>query len=217
VTAPAAGKDRRAQPRVARYALWSALALAVLLVVLLRWGGYLLISDDPLPLQVDGAVVLQGSILGEKARVAGAVRLLQQGRAARILFSVPKESYWGRAVAPIAYTYVEGNYGREVASHIDFCETGDDVDSTEQEAKVLSICIGERGWHSIAVVTSDYHSRRAGIIWKRMLRQQHSGTHLWIHAVPDPEFRESGWWRERRSAKTWLLETTKLLWTLAGR
>jgi hypothetical protein len=202
---------------ILRLVLWSTLALAILVAALLRWGGYLLISDAPLPLHVDGSVVLQGSVLGEKARVAGAVHLVQQGITAQILLSVPRESYWGQPVAPIAYAYNEKVYGREVASHIVFCETDGDVDSTEQESKALFDCIQARGWHSIAVVTSDYHTRRAGIIWRKMLREQHSSIQLWIHAVTDPEFHASAWWRERRPAKNWILESTKLLWTLAGR
>lgn len=199
-----------------RYALWSVLVAAALLASFLRWGAYLLISDDPLPPQVDSAVVLQGSVLGQKARVAGAVRVLREGKTSRILVSVPRESYWGQSVIPIAYADIKNNYGEETADHIDFCET-DDVDSTEDEAAAVAECIEKRGLSSIAVVTSDYHTRRAGIIWRRTLREQHSPVHLWIHAVPDPEFHASRWWSERRSSKTWLLEFTKLLWTLVGR
>ncbi len=203
--------------RILRLLLWSMLALALLVGALLQWGSYLLISDQPLPSHLDGAVVLQGSILGQKARVAGAVLLIQQGRADKILVSVPRESYWGQAVAPVAYAYNEKLYGQEIVSHFIFCETGDDVDSTEGESKVLFECIQAHGWHSIAVVTSDYHTRRAGIIWRQMLREKHSSVQLWIHAVADPEFRASKWWRDRRSAKYWFLECTKLMWTLVER
>jgi len=90
------------------------------------------------------------------------------------------------------------------------------VDSTEEEARVLLECINERNWHTVAVVTSDYHTRRAGMIWRKVLKRQQSSVDLRLHAVPDPEFHASGWWRERRSAKTWLFELTKLLWTLGG-
>jgi uncharacterized SAM-binding protein YcdF (DUF218 family) len=211
---PSVRKARGKSPAL-RYLLWSTLVAALLVASMLRWGGYLLISDDPLPPHVDGAVVLQGSVLGENARVAGAVRVLRQGTAPTILISVPKESYWGQPVAPNVSTYVEKLYGHEAADHIDFCGT-EDVDSTEEEARTLARCINQRGWHSIAIVTSDYHTRRAGIIWRKVLRQQHSSVNLWIHAVPDPEFHPSGWWRKRRFAKTWVLEFTKLLWTLAG-
>jgi len=202
--------------RIFRYVLGSAIVGAALVATLLRWGGYLLISDDPLPLHVDGAVVLQGSVLGENARLAGAVRLLDHGTTGRILLSIPRESYWGQPVAPLAFAYFEKTYGEEAASHLTFCQA-DDVDSTEEEARVIVGCIDKQQWHSVAIVTSDYHTTRAGIIWRKILRQQNSSVHLWLHAVPDPEFHASGWWRERRSAKTWLLESTKLLWTLAGR
>ena len=80
---------------VLRLVLLIAFALTAIVAILLRWGGYLLISDAPLPAHVDGAVVLQGSVLGEKARIAGAVRLVQQGITPQILVSVPTESYWG--------------------------------------------------------------------------------------------------------------------------
>ncbi len=202
---------------VLRLVLLIAFALTAIVAILLRWGGYLLISDAPLPAHVDGAVVLQGSVLGEKARIAGAVRLVQQGITPQILVSVPTESYWGQPVAPIAYAYNEKLYGQEVASRFVFCETNMEVDSTEEESEVLIGCIHALGWRSIALVTSDYHTRRAGIIWKKMLREKHSSMQLWVHAVTDPEYHASTWWRDRRSAKYWLLESTKLLWTLATR
>jgi len=197
--------------------LWTTIFLAIATAVLLRWGGYLLISDQPLPSHVDGAVVLQGSILGEKARIAGAVLLVQQGITDKILISVPKESYWGQPMAPIAYAYNEKLYGQEIANRFVFCETNEDVDSTEDESRVLFGCIQAHGWHSIVVVTSDYHTRRAGIVWRRMLRDKHSSARLSVHAVPDPEFHAPAWWRDRRSTKYWFLECTKLLWTLLER
>lgn len=203
--------------RILRLVFQSTLVLAVMVAALLRWGGHLLISKQPLPSHLDGSVVLQGSILGEKARIAGAVLLVQQGITDKILVSVPKESYWGQPVAPIAYAYNEKLYGQEMISHFVFCETDDSVDSTEDESKILFDCVQAHGWHSIAVVTSDYHSRRAGIIWRQMLREKHSSLQLWVHGVPDPEFRASEWWRDRRSTKYWFLECTKLLWTLVVR
>jgi uncharacterized SAM-binding protein YcdF (DUF218 family) len=203
--------------RILRLVLGSTLVLAVVIAALLRWGAHLLICDDPLPSHLDVAVVLQGSILGEKARIAGAVRLVQQGIADKILVSVPKESYWGQPMAPVAYAYNEKLYGHEMASHFVFCETDEDVDSTEQESRILLNCVQGEGWHSVAVVTSDYHTRRAGIVWRQMLREKHSSVQFWVHSVPDPEFRASAWWRDRRSAKYWFLECAKLLWTLVER
>jgi hypothetical protein len=196
---------------------WALLIVLALVLCLLRWGGYCLVAEDRLPSHLDEVVVLQGSTLGEKVRLAGAVRLLEQGTASRMLLSIPKESYWGQSVAPIANRYIDKIYGHEIAGRVDYCETDLSVDSTRQEARALADCIREHGWNSIAVITSDYHTRRAGIIWEQVLRQQGPSVHLWIQGVADPEFHAAGWWHDRRSAKTWVMECTKLLWTLTER
>jgi len=197
-----------------RWLIWTLLVAQAFVFWLLQWGGHLLVSEDPLPDHADGAVVLQGSFLGERARLAGAVRLLQQGAVDRILLSVPRESYWGQTISPTVESFIVNSYGQEVANHVDFCESGADVDSTEGEAKTLAACVHARDLRSVVLVTSDFHTRRAGIIWRETIRQQHVDVQLSVQGVTDPEFHSAGWWRERRSAKTWLIEVTKLCSTL---
>jgi uncharacterized SAM-binding protein YcdF (DUF218 family) len=194
-----------------RWILAAAIAIAT---YLMRWGGDLLIASDPAPQHVDAAIVLQGSIIAERVRIAGAITLLQKGIAERALLSVPKESYWGESIPPVARSFIERNYGADLAARVEFCETSEDVNSTLQEAQVLLLCIQQHHWHSVVIVTSNYHTRRAGMLWRRLIG---SGTnlHLWIEGVADPEFQQP-WWRHRRSAKTWLTETAKLVWTVLG-
>jgi uncharacterized SAM-binding protein YcdF (DUF218 family) len=192
---------------------WLFVAVAAILLCLGWWGGNLLIASDPLPAHVDAAIVLRGSISGEMARVAGAMQLAQQGVAGRVLLSVPNRSYWGQSIRPAARSFIEKKYGNESASRVDFCETGPDVNSTEDEARALSHCIEEHGWQTVAVVTSNYHTRRARNIWRKTLRKQNPSVRLWMHGVPDPEFHPRGWWRERLSAKTWFMEFVKLVWS----
>ena len=87
---------------------WLLAAAAVITLGLLRWGADLLIASyAPLPERVDAAIVLQGSIVAEKARIAGAMDLLRRGVADRALLSVPKESYWGQSVPPVARSFLE--------------------------------------------------------------------------------------------------------------
>jgi len=201
----------RSKFRVLRCLLAVAIVIAV---CLLRWGGDLLISSDPEPQHVDAAIVLQGSIAAEKVRIAGAINLLQRGIADRALLSVPHESYWGQSIPPAARSYLERTYGNDLAARVDFCETSADVDSTVQEAHALGPCIQEHHWHSVVVVTSDYHTRRASMLWKRMNRSNPK-IHIWIEGVADPEFQQP-WWRRRQSAKIWLMETSKLVWSVLG-
>ncbi len=193
---------------------WLLATVFVLVLGWLCWGPEFLVTNNALPAHVDAAVVLQGSVVAEKLRMDGAVRLLQQNMADRALISVPQESYWGQSIPPIARAYLEKTYGPDIAARIDFCETGEEVDSTTQEAGVLVPCIQERHWRSIVVVTSSYHTRRAGIIWKRTIKLD-SDLHLWILGVNDPAFQPS-WWRERIAAKTFVMESVKLFWTAFG-
>lgn len=195
--------------------LWLLLVVIVVSVFfLLRWGGNLLINADPVPRHADAAIVLQGSIVAEKVRLGGAIDLLRQGIADRVLISVPKESYWGQSIPPAARAYLTRNYGSDLADRVEFCETGVEVNSTVQEVQALRPCIQERHLQSVVIVTSNYHTRRAGLLWRRMTRR-HPALNLFIDGVDDPEFQQP-WWRHRRSAKVWLAESTKLLWAVVG-
>jgi hypothetical protein len=195
--------------------LWWLLAVVAVVLGLLRWSGELLIISELPPDHVDAAIVLQGSIIAEKARIAGAVGLLQRGLSDRVLVSVPKESYWGQSIPPVARAFIERNYGSDVAARVDFCETGVDVNSTIQEALAMEPCILEHHWHRIAIVTSDYHTRRARILWRRVLKEGDPEVYIWIDGVADPEFQQP-WWRHRQAAKTWFMEFLKLGWSMLG-
>jgi hypothetical protein len=186
----------------------TAVPLAIALGLVL-WGGDLLVANDPVPDHAEVAVVLQGSVVAQRTRTAGAVGLLQRGVTNRVVFSIPHESDWGEVTAPVARAFMERTYGTDVAGHVDFCETGLDVDSTEEEAKALSAYLQRHHWRTVIVVTSNYHSRRARMIWKRALKQ-YPEIRIWVEGVPDPDFRLR-WWSSRRSAKIWLLEFSKLV------
>jgi hypothetical protein len=193
--------------------LWLAAIFVVLAVCFLHWGGYLLVAPDSLPNHVDAAVVLQGSAASEKARVAAAMSLLQQGTAGRVAVSIPRQSYWDEQLAPVAQQYLEKNYGAELAGKVDFCETAADLD-TEQEAQDLGACIQQHRWKSIALVTSNYQSRRAGMIWRKTLPKRDPSIHFAVDGVADPEYQPRGWWRQQLYAKSWFTEFTKLVWAI---
>jgi uncharacterized SAM-binding protein YcdF (DUF218 family) len=190
-----------------------ALAIAAALCLMI-WGHSLLVVDDPLPAHVDAAVVLQGSIAAEKARVAGAIDLARSGVADRVLLSVPKESYWGQSVPPAARAYIERNFGSDLAARVDFCETGGEVNSTIEEMRAITPCIAQHHWTSVAIVTSDYHTRRARMIWRKASALD-ANMHVSVHGVSDPEFQQP-WWRHRQSAKIFVMECVKLIWARLG-
>jgi len=193
--------------------MWFFLGLVLVALVWMLWGADLLMAAGQMPSRVDAAVVLQGSIVAEKTRIAGAMALLKQGMAERVLLSLPKESYWGESIPPVARVYLERTYGAEYAARVDFCETSAVVNSTEEEAEVALRCIREHHWQAIAIVTSDYHTRRAGILWRRTVRRQDPAIRISVEGIADPEF-QLPWWRHRQSAKICLGESLKLIWTM---
>ena len=206
-------KGRRSFKRPLKWIAALVVSALVPIVCLMLWGGYLLESSDPMPANVDAAVVLEGSLVGERARLAGAMQLLRQGIPERVLLTLPPASYWGEPVPPMARHFLEANYGSDLAQRVDFCSVGADVDSTLQEAQAIDRCIQDHHWKSVVVVTSNYHTRRAGIIWRRVMKKQNPALQINMHGVDDPEFQARGWWQKRLWAKAWLLEFTKLIWT----
>lgn len=206
-------KDRRWFKRVLKWLAATALLILAIIACLMKWGGHLLESNDPVPAHVDAAVVLEGSLVGERVRLAGAMQLLRQGVPERVLLTIPPASYWGDPVPPMARHFLETNYGHDLAERVDFCDVGPDVDSTQQEAQAVDRCIQDHHWKSVVVVTSNYHTRRAGITWRGVMKRQNPSLQISVHGVDDPEFQAKGWWRKRLWAKTWLMEFTKLIWT----
>ena len=205
--------SKHEEPREKSYwKLWLVGIFAVLTICFFHWGGYLLVVGDSVPEHVDAAVVLQGSIASETARTAAAMLLLQRGSANRVAISVPRESYWDEEIPPIARPYLERKYGTELAGRVDFCNTEPDVTSTQQEARALSTCIEEHGWKNIALLTSNYQSRRVGMIWKKTLPKGDTPVYVSVEGLPDPDYQPRGWWRQRLYLETWLKESAKLTW-----
>jgi hypothetical protein len=138
--------------------------------------------------------------------------LLQRGTVNQVAISIPRESYWGEEISPIARQYFEKTYGAELAGKVYFCETEPELNSTHQEAQALSPCIREHGWSTIVLMTSNYQSRRVAMIWGKALPKGDSSLHMSVEGVADPEYQPQGWWRQRESTEIWLRESAKLVW-----
>lgn len=191
---------------------WCAGLIALTLIVgaTLAWGGGFLVDVDPPPERAHAIVVLRGSTESSLSRLDGAARLLQSGVAEQLLLSVAIGSHWGEPIPDMARRYVDRVYGPEAAEHYVVCASN--ADSTGEEALALMECLARRGWQNVVVVTSDYHTRRAKLIWRAVAQGADPPMQVSVVGVPDPEFEAQGWWRKRRYAKTWLLEMQKLVW-----
>ena len=75
----------------------------------------------------------------------------------------------------------------------------------------MRACLEQLGVRNIIIVTSEFHTRRARFIFRRVLAG--SGIVSRIHPAYDETYWDVHWWRRRRWAKTFLEESLKLLWT----
>jgi uncharacterized SAM-binding protein YcdF (DUF218 family) len=73
-----------------------------------------------------------------------------------------------------------------------------DADSTLEEARALARLAAARKWHSVIVVTSNFHTRRARYIFQRVFPQ---GVEVRLASAPDGDFDPQHWWEKRKSIK----------------
>jgi uncharacterized SAM-binding protein YcdF (DUF218 family) len=83
-----------------------------------------------------------------------------------------------------------------------------EVASTWDEARVAHQYIEQRGYDSVLLVTSKYHSRRAYLIFKDAFKEKAT-----VISVPSPydPYDPEGWWKREQDRKKVILEYQKIL------
>jgi len=88
--------------------------------------------------------------------------------------------------------------------------------STREEATAILDALQQRHIHSALLVTSDYHSARAGRIFRGVERQRGGGPNLRMVASGDRFFSAANWWRNREGRKIAFMEWTKTIASVFG-
>jgi uncharacterized SAM-binding protein YcdF (DUF218 family) len=78
-----------------------------------------------------------------------------------------------------------------------------DADNTREEAIALRRLAKEKGWKSVVVVTSNYHTRRVRYIFQKVFP---SGVEVSVASARDGDFDPEHWWERRKSVKEFLGE-----------
>lgn len=157
-------------------------------------------SEPPVP--ADIIVVLAGDYSGNRILTAG--DLVRRGFASQALVSGPSGAY-GMYETDLAIPFaVRHGYP---ASY--FVALPNDGRSTREEAIAVLDALNKRHAHRVDIVTSDYHSRRAGNIYRALTRSLAPGLEIHIVSAPDISFSADGWWKNREGRKTFLLEWMK--------
>jgi hypothetical protein len=88
--------------------------------------------------------------------------------------------------------------------------------STKEEALVILQELRRRNVKSFLLVTSDYHSARAGRIYRSTERATGGGPGFRVVTVSDEFFHPDSWWRTRQGQKTAFFEWSKTFATIVG-
>jgi uncharacterized SAM-binding protein YcdF (DUF218 family) len=82
-------------------------------------------------------------------------------------------------------------------------------DNTAQEAQTLRELAAQHGWRRVIVVSSRYHLRRAGLAFRRELRE--SGVTIVMHGTRYDRANPERWWSRRADIRWLLSEVPKLV------
>lgn len=196
-----------------KLAYWGSLLLLGIAIgnpYTMAWiAGHLVVSDDLEPSDV--VTCLRGSPEEERLRVDEAAQLVQKRYAPLLLVSVDSRPYYGTPVRRLVETYLREK-GFPMGK-LRFCENN--ADYTAEEAQALRSCLRQLRAKQAIVVTSEYHTRRTRSIFRRVFAE--SGIAVRVHPAYNPNYWDPHWWRRRRWAKTFLIETLALAWSQVER
>jgi uncharacterized SAM-binding protein YcdF (DUF218 family) len=163
---------------------------------------FLVVADKPA--KADMAVVLGGG--GDGFRILTAAQLVRDGYVPAALVSGPDGSYETPEcdiAIPFAvrHGYPE-SYFRHIHGH---------YMTTSEEADDIIAYLRKENVKSILVVTSGYHTRRAGRYYRHI-----PGIEARMIAAPDRYAEHGTWWKNREGRKTMFFEWSKTVATLFG-
>ena len=164
--------------------------------ILSALGGYLVQAEPPQ--KADAALVLAGDSWGN--RILTGAQLVRDGYVPKVLVSGPDGAY-GNYESDLAIPFaVKHGYPESYFVHLEHHGR-----STVAEAQAVLVAIRRMGVKRLIVVTSNFHTRRAG----RIFRAQAPDLTILMVAAPDQYFTPDGWWHNREGQKTFLEEWEK--------
>lgn len=205
----------RSRPRGPLRLFFGLAVLALLALGFVRLGTFFW-RNDPLE-HADVIHVLAGSRM---ERPLEAAMLYREGYSPLLLFTQEKpdtaESYLlERGVSPTSgAAYAKQQLLKFGIPASVILVPPDLHDNTAQEATTLRRLVVERGWRTIILVTSGYHTRRSGYAFARALR----GTNvtLIVRASRFDDSEPERWWRSRSDIRWMLSEGPKMAAYLLG-
>ncbi len=176
---------------------------------ILRFAAEFWIIEDPID-KADAIIVLSDDNFYAD-RATRAAELFREGKAPLVVAS-------GRRLRPSAgiAELMEHDLVERGVSRGKILRFAHDADGTREEAEALARFAKERKWRSVIVVTSNYHTRRARYIFRRVFPQD---IEVRVASARDGDFDPQRWWEKRKSVKELMREFAGMmvaLWELRG-
>lgn len=190
-------------------------ALAIAFLIFLPFAGRFFVRQDPLE-KSDLILVLAGARI---ERWLEAVDLYNEGWAPRLVISPgPVEPIEAQLRARGVRYPREGELVRDAVLALGVPPDNvtilpDGVDNTADEAAALQHAFPS-GLHRIIVVTSPYHTRRAGFAFRRAFRG--SDVQVVVRGSRYSRAEPARWWRHREDVRFLMSEMPKFAAYLAG-
>lgn len=205
-----ASRFQRIRRLLARTLVVGALAIALLALAACPRAAHFLIIDEPLQ-PADAIVVLAGARV---QRWLEAVDLYREGMSAAIVLSpgiIEPAEVRLRAMG-IRYPS-ETDLVKDAMVQMGIPEAAisvlpETVDNTAHEAVIAHRVAAQRGWKSLIVVTSKYHTRRSRFAFERELRD--AGIGVQVRGSRYDEVAPDDWWKSRADFRFVTSELQKL-------
>jgi uncharacterized SAM-binding protein YcdF (DUF218 family) len=186
--------------RLSRRAAWPLGLVLALVLLHAQWLpvlAWILISAEA-PRRADAIFVLGGDQYGE--RILHAAALARQGYAPKVYVSGPSG----------IFDHYESDLSIEFArrrgyTDVTFLALENDCKSTRDEAERYLPEFRRLGFKRILVVTSNFHTRRAGRIFRAVAQE----PEIHMMAAAAREFRPADWWLRRQDQKNLFMEWSK--------
>lgn len=188
------------------------LLMIVLVFIFLRYGGKLLVEEDPIENVENAVIVLLMGSTGDRA--LGASELYHEGKGDHI---VMVDSYVaGSEALEERGIFIPGDadISKEVLMDLGVAEEDitilpGDAESTKDEATVIASYVKEHPeLDTILLTTSKFHSYRAQLIFNKALKD----ADVTIYSSPTPydPFQAEGWYQNREDIQRVVTEYLKL-------
>lgn len=177
-----------------------------------RHAGRWLVREDPLA-RADAILVLSGSM---PYRVEEAAKVYNAGYAPQVWLTHPVSP--AEELQSMGIHFVpDEDYDRAVLIHNGVPAAAirvlpDEIVDTEQELEEAKGELNKEGKSTILIVTSLEHTRRVGVLWRKLFGTNPKAI---VHGAPEDPYDAAHWWRNTRDTLKVVREYLGLLnaWT----